>query len=614
MSEIISSGDRLSDLPLQEAVKQELDIRLDRVKEAGPEEWATFLSVFKSHFDEISPLVDWSGLRTQGEIQPFPMSFVASSRLAYKAVHGNYEQLSKLEQEGQPISWLKAVKESLEQEEAKKVFAENMWRSPSVSFPQRVVPLQYLLPYFFDNQPISGVDLGAGLHVALPLLNSSTFKEVDFDEKSAISKLADINLQLGLGVDKQERDFDWVMASFPIGRDYNEYRQLIERGYQQAIQHQDQFPFISASLFDQDKYIHVLQMHGKEKFDFAVTSFVRAQLGPENQSVFLSTIGDVVREDGIWIDMGEELLDSEQVRKIREWPVKVYRIQNGRPVLLGTPFFLTADQSRVLRVDPSFFSRQTVDFNPLEKSYEAKINTPDDISQFHAQYTNPLIEEALAKHPEGVKVLMLASGPANGIRYIPDDSRIEVICVDKSEMLLNRAEQTFATRKNVINYIPLDVKNPQDVNKIEVGSCDVATLVNGVIYEPAAMMKALGHALKPGGLAVVNFYLPGSQHMQAFFNKQINERGAKWKDVNLDVGTQNGTRTFNLKGVDFSQVGGFETLGTQVHFQSEKDIQDFIKVMGFEIIGDDKFFFTSPDSPEKPGNETIVMTIRKTLG
>lgn len=356
MTEAIKPNDKLSGVPLQQAVKEELDIRIERAEQAGPKQWKTFLSVFKHHFNEITPLIDWSEPRAGGEVQPFPMSFVASARLAYKAVHGDFEELSRLEQQGEALSWLNTVKDTLQQEEAKKVFEENMWRSPSVSFPQRAVPLQYILPHYFGDQAISGVDLGTGLHIALPLLNSSALKNADFDGKADIALAADVNLQLGVGVDKQERDHDWVMASFPIGGElYRQDNQLLEDSYQNAIQQKELFPFVPASLFDKEKYLTTLREQGKEKFDFAVTSFVRAQLGPENQPRLISTIGDIVGEGGIWIDMGEDLLDPTQVRRIKEWPVRVYKIQKGQPVLLGIPFFLTADQSRVLRADPTFF-------------------------------------------------------------------------------------------------------------------------------------------------------------------------------------------------------------------------------------------------------------------
>ncbi len=615
MTEVIKPNDKLSGILLQEAVKEELDTRIDRAKQVGPQQWETFLSVFKYHFNNIAPLIDWSEPRGRGEVQPFPMSFVASARLAYKAVHGDYEDLKRLEDEGQPISWLKAVSETLQQEEGGKIFEENMWRSPSVSFPQRAVPLQYILPYYFGDKPIAGVDLGTGLHVALPLVNSEEFKSADFIGKADMGSVVDVNLKLGVGVDKQERDPEWVMASFPIGGEiYTQDRQLLEEGYERAIQKQDQFPFVSASLFDESQYMSTLQGDGEQKFDFAMTSFVRAQLGLENQPGVKSTIGKIVKEGGIWIDMGEELLDPKLVRNIKEWPVRVYRIQDGEPVLIGTPFFLTADQSRVLRVDSSFFVNKGADFDPLNKTYEAKINTPADIPEFHERFTRDLMEDALAMHPNGTNVLVLASGPANEVRHIPDDPRITIICADRSRELLNRAAQTFTARNNTINYVQMDVANSQDINKVKEGSCGAALLINGMIYEPVAMMNTLNHVLEYGGEAVVNFYLPGSPYMQPFFDKQIKQRGATEKDVDLDVPTANGVKTFKLKGIDFTTVKeeeGLRTLGTQVHFQSVENIREFIGLMGFEVVEESKFYFTSPDNQVSPGNETVVMTIRK---
>lgn len=157
---------------------------------------------------------------------------------------------------------------------------------------------------------------------------------------------------------KQKRDIDWARASYYPGKRTYDRAHLLEEAYQRAHNDNGRFPFVYAGIFEPDKYMPTIEnLSGKGQLDFVFTSFVRHQLGqdPLMQKKVVDVIRKIVRNGGIYVDIGEEL--TRPIWKpYDEWKVNVYRIKDGELEFIGTPFVLTSDQADVKRVDPNYFS------------------------------------------------------------------------------------------------------------------------------------------------------------------------------------------------------------------------------------------------------------------
>ncbi|MBU0570164.1 hypothetical protein KKB40_05325, partial [Patescibacteria group bacterium] len=283
MSKETRKSHEFQGVALQETVKRQLGCGLRQAVEMELPEMVAYIGALQNHFDEFSEMIDWDDPKTESESITIVGSTIASICLAYTRTQRDCEQLYGLSDEN---TWWKVIKDVLEEENTKDVFLKNMWRSPILVSPLRGIPLQYLLGYHFGDKQIRGVDLGAGLHVALPLLNSSKYLDAGFPEKSKIKQYANrVNVSVGLGIDKQDRpdSLDWAKACYwPLKKNLQAGARL-ERLYYEALSKNDQYPFLVSDISNRNGILQSIRQKvgDDDRFDFVFSSFVRHQLGGE---------------------------------------------------------------------------------------------------------------------------------------------------------------------------------------------------------------------------------------------------------------------------------------------------------------------------------------------
>jgi hypothetical protein len=297
----------------------------------------------QANFDKMSSHLDWTTPRTEGDIKSFPGNFSAAIQYALLKTGNDVSQYYDIKDAD---DWSRIVIGILQSDEQRSIFVENFWRSPMVVRPRRGVALQYILPQFFGDREISGVDLGAGLHVALPSFNSESYRE-------SVKKLGldcqPVSIAQGIGVDKQPRELDWAIASEDPGPNAKSNVSELQDAYANAIGDQNKFPFVTASVFNPEDYL-------SSPVDFAFSSFVRHQLGTDRriQNRFRTAIGQAVKEGGIWVDIGKEFVEPSQ-KLYQGYDVDVYLISNGIPRHIGTPFVLSGNQIDIQEVNKEFW-------------------------------------------------------------------------------------------------------------------------------------------------------------------------------------------------------------------------------------------------------------------
>ncbi len=346
----------LESTALKEAVKGKLRESIVQATQMNKPEMIALANALLGTFNEIATLVDWSLARSKGEIKTVVGSLVAAIHLSYQSMDGEYEELYGTTD---AEVWSSIILEILSHPNSAQVFKESVWRSPVIVSPMRGLPLEYILGHHFRNatkKELVGVDLGTGLHVTLPLLGSDEFLEADFPGKADIAQYAgNISLRCAVGVDKQPREktLAWAQACYwPLADNKGSALELAQR--YSAVATNPTFPFVQASVLDLEVCRDEVLKHTGEPVDFVFSSFVRHQLGtePEVQNRFEQLVLSLLSENGIWIDLGQELLRECEFATTA---VHVYKKCGTRLELVGIPFILKG-QTNIGETNLNYFS------------------------------------------------------------------------------------------------------------------------------------------------------------------------------------------------------------------------------------------------------------------
>jgi ubiquinone/menaquinone biosynthesis C-methylase UbiE len=244
-------------------------------------------------------------------------------------------------------------------------------------------------------------------------------------------------------------------------------------------------------------------------------------------------------------------------------------------------------------LDPS---RPKYEFTKDE--YKAKINSPANSPVYFHQHIQPLVEQALAEakddHP--VRVVDIACGHAMAMEFmtsVPGHEKIEITGIDLSPDALREARQNFQTKfpELKIFFVEADVGNELPY---QAGSADLSTAINAMAYKQAHMLKSMFNALKSGGKAVINFFLPGKNQAYLDYYASL---GCKIYERELQVESKGEIRKYKLLVTDFSQFSEpkMQKLGQQSFLQTTEDIEALAKFLGFEMEQNQPFeFFSVP--------------------
>lgn len=341
-------------LYLRERVRQELQITHESLQYVTQNGQNTIIPSILKYLDDMG--INWNMPRTTAEIVPIADSLGTAIYYAYIKAKKRDIYLKKIQNNNQ-TEQDEIIIDLLQDPQMKKVFYENMWRPIITATPQRGIPLQYLLRDEFGEQKnIRGIDLGAGVHIALPLINSTRYLEANFTNKDQLIHLAKpVNLAFCLGVDKQDgrSDLDWVQAStLPTPDDLTQQEQ-------ESIFQDQRFPLLTLDFLGINSVNAIKsELEGynqPHKVDVVLTSFVRQQLGNEysTQLHLQQLITDLLEEDSsIWIDVGEELLHNTDIASPS---IKVYKKSQGKLIVKGKPFILHTRGRGIQQVNLDYF-------------------------------------------------------------------------------------------------------------------------------------------------------------------------------------------------------------------------------------------------------------------
>jgi len=293
--------------------------------------------------------IEWDGPRASGEVNAIAPSFTNALRYAYLNADGAVPPLDSHD------ACTIAIEEILRDNTKAAIFRDNVWRSPTSFSPLRGVPLQYILRHRYGDTATRGIDVGAGLHILMPMLNSQRYFDADVPHKDELAPVSGrVNVALGLGVDKQDRDILWALASCPWSRTTH-----VER-LRDWLTNEQQFPFLVADISDAGT-AHRINTTINPTGDtphvhFVVSFFCRYQLNDDEPTKrsYQQFAPTFLLEGGILIEDGEEVAP-------KEFRVNVYQKTAGEMRLRGSPFTI-ATHGQILSVDLTYFANTPMDF------------------------------------------------------------------------------------------------------------------------------------------------------------------------------------------------------------------------------------------------------------
>lgn len=287
--------------------------------------------------------IDWDLPRGGGEVNAIAPSFTNALRYAFLKTNGAVPKLDTRD------ACNIAIKELLRDDAKANIFRENAWRPPTSFAPLRGVPLQYILRHRYGDAAIRGIDVGAGLHNLMSKLNSQPYFAAEVPHKDKLASVTGhVNVSLGLGIDKQERDVLWALASFPGSQIAH-----ADRLREWLAINEQQFPFLVADI-SESATVHrinaTINPTGETPYvSFVVSSFCKYQLDDDErtQRSYRQFAPTFLPEGGILIESGEEV-------KPKEFSVSVYQKTDGEMRFIRSPFTIATD-GKILSVDLTYF-------------------------------------------------------------------------------------------------------------------------------------------------------------------------------------------------------------------------------------------------------------------
>lgn len=367
----------LSRIPFKEQVKRRFGTTAEHVKKREKPSLYPLTVAFLNKADSI----DWDRRRPDAEINSILSSTAAAVHYAHIKT-GRTEEYLQHFRETDPQQWEVVINNVLTDDTMSNIFYENLGRQATTVSPSRGIPLQYILRDLSErvDHPLVGIDLGAGAHIAIPLLNTPFYTIPDFTHKESLVQRfgnnMNVDIALGLGVDRQNirDDTAWIKACIWPSEEYRAPYEQIDAVLAEVLtKDKKKYPFVTfdvtAADFVEKIQTELPKTNGIVAADFIFTSFMRHQIGNNDflhQNPLLRTIknllyGQLLAPGGIWIDIGDELLTGDFQKSSH---VNVYEkhfsvtSQNNYPVqhlsLRGTPFILR-DQQDIEEADLNYF-------------------------------------------------------------------------------------------------------------------------------------------------------------------------------------------------------------------------------------------------------------------
>ena len=242
------------------------------------------------------------------------------------------------------------------------------------------------------------------------------------------------------------------------------------------------------------------------------------------------------------------------------------------------------------------------------QTYREDVNTLGQNPKYFARFNKPMADRAKRKFGTPIHLLDIACGPADELKFLENDPDIRLIATDIStDVLLRMTRQNL--RQNAVVF-DMDVSKPPVMpdNSVECG-----ILMNAVIYSPEKMLKVMFDALRPGGECTVNFTIPKRSLHWGIIENSLEDDGIKSLDRELKV--EGRSAPFAVKVLDFSESLDSKgkpdevarAAGQQLFFRSLKDVEELIRLAGFEMMEHSTFDSVSKDITRR----TDVFVLKK---
>jgi len=207
-----------------------------------------------------------------------------------------------------------------------------------------------------------------------------------------------------------------------------------------------------------------------------------------------------------------------------------------------------------------------------------------------------MIEQLIKKLGAPIKLLDVACGFGHELEFLKDDKRVLITGVDISKEVLSVAKE------NVPNGIfkVVDVSK----NRPQANAFEAVIAVNAMIYCIDKMGVYAYDSLAGKGMATVNFRDAKRAENDPFFEDCI-KKGCRDITEPLEVKGKH----FSLRVMDYTQRKDINrNLGKQAYFQGRQDIENFLTLVGFEIVSRGTYTYKSS---ENKYNMTEVYTLKK---
>jgi len=184
-------------------------------------------------------------------------------------------------------------------------FVDEMKRSCQVNIPERGLPLCYILGKNYGKKPISALDIGCGLHLILPLINTIYYRHLMLNHPMAeeFFQVPHPYIFYGVGIDKEARSLERALSSIWPFEGADEKRRQLKNLYHFCETMRSDFPFYQCDVLSVEPYTLRDLNHGR-LYHCVFTSFMRHGLNEEQLKQLNDLVKEILRPDGIWVDIG----------------------------------------------------------------------------------------------------------------------------------------------------------------------------------------------------------------------------------------------------------------------------------------------------------------------
>ncbi|MFA6213902.1 MAG: class I SAM-dependent methyltransferase [Candidatus Micrarchaeia archaeon] len=214
-----------------------------------------------------------------------------------------------------------------------------------------------------------------------------------------------------------------------------------------------------------------------------------------------------------------------------------------------------------------------------QSQYRNRAGTPSHDIEYFNKFHRPLIDKLGQKFGAPLRVLSIACGYGHELEFFKDDARLRITGIDMSKDMIEDDRKRFPGMEFAI----VDVSRKRPPTEAFEGAIGV----NAMIYCPDKMGNYAFRSIRPGGLAVINFTDASREENRPYF-EACKQRGTIDEKMTLEVKG----KKFELLVMDYTKREDIcKNAGKQMFFTGRRCIEDFLGIVGFEIVLHGKYVY-----------------------